>query len=101
MIYTVTFNPALDYIVHVDNFEEGMTNRSHDEELYCGGKGVNVSFVLKQLGFETGLDMKKLKVINDFFICVSIFKIHHIFYCVNFFSSFITAYSPSKIIRSK
>ena len=49
MIYTVTFNPALDYNITVDHFELGMTNRSHDETLICGGKGINVSYILKQL----------------------------------------------------
>lgn len=53
MIYTVTFNPALDYVVRVDHFEAGMTNRSHDEQLLYGGKGVNVSYILKQLGFDS------------------------------------------------
>ena len=53
MIYTVTFNPALDYVVRVDHFENGMTNRSHDEQLLYGGKGVNVSYILKQLGFDS------------------------------------------------
>lgn len=53
MIYTVTFNPALDYNISVDHFELGMTNRSHDETLICGGKGINVSYILKQLGFDS------------------------------------------------
>ena len=43
MIYTITFNPSLDYIMHVDCFEEGETNRSKQEEIYPGGKGFNVS----------------------------------------------------------
>ena len=49
MIYTVTFNPALDYVIHVDHIELGETNRCSREELYFGGKGVNVSLVLKEL----------------------------------------------------
>ena len=53
MIYTVTFNPALDYVVRVDHFESGMTNRSYNEQLLYGGKGVNVSYILKQLGFDS------------------------------------------------
>lgn len=53
MIYTVTFNPALDYVVRVDHFEAGMTNRSYEEQLLYGGKGVNVSYILKQLGFDS------------------------------------------------
>ena len=50
MIYTVTLNPALDYVVKVDNFKEGKTNRSKQEIIYYGGKGINVSYVLKELG---------------------------------------------------
>ncbi len=49
MIYTVTFNPALDYIMHLNDFETGKTNRSFSEEIHFGGKGINVSFVLSQL----------------------------------------------------
>lgn len=53
MIYTVTFNPSLDYIVGVDDFELGMTNRTSYEQLLAGGKGINVSYVLKNLGFKS------------------------------------------------
>lgn len=53
MIYTVTLNPSLDYVVDVDDFELGRTNRAVSERLYAGGKGINVSFVLKNLGFES------------------------------------------------
>ena len=53
MIYTVTFNPAVDYVVHLEEFEPGTTNRSVSEEVYWGGKGINVSVVLKNLGFES------------------------------------------------
>lgn len=53
MIYTVTFNPSLDYIVAVDNFEVGMTNRTSEEQLYAGGKGINVSIVLKNLEIDS------------------------------------------------
>lgn len=53
MIWTVTFNPALDYAVYLDRFELGSTNRSVREELTCGGKGINVSVVLRELGVET------------------------------------------------
>ncbi|MDO4326477.1 MAG: 1-phosphofructokinase [bacterium] len=52
MIYTVTFNPSLDYIVSVDDFKLGMTNRTVSEQMLPGGKGINVSIVLKNLGFE-------------------------------------------------
>ena len=50
MIYTVTFNPSLDYIVDVDNFTTGEVNRTTNELLFPGGKGINVSIVLKNLG---------------------------------------------------
>ena len=49
MIYTVTFNPSLDYIVSVDNFTCGIVNRTTDEIIFPGGKGINVSMVLKNL----------------------------------------------------
>ena len=52
MIYTVTFNPSLDYIVTVDQFAFGKTNRTSSEQLLPGGKGVNVSAVLHSLGIE-------------------------------------------------
>ena len=50
MIYTVTFNPAIDYIVHTGTMQVGQVNRSQGEELYFGGKGINVSSVLHELG---------------------------------------------------
>lgn len=50
MIYTVTFNPSLDYIVSVDNFQQGIVNRTRSEVMFPGGKGINVSIVLKNLG---------------------------------------------------
>lgn len=50
MIYTVTFNPAIDYIVHTGQMQVGQVNRSQSEKLYFGGKGINVSFVLHELG---------------------------------------------------
>ena len=50
MIYTVTFNPAIDYVVHTKEMIFGATNRSLKEEIYFGGKGINVSIVLKELG---------------------------------------------------
>lgn len=52
MIYTVTFNPSLDYIVTVDHFKAGEINRTADELIYPGGKGINVSIVLKNLGYD-------------------------------------------------
>lgn len=50
MIYTVTFNPAIDYVVHTDDMQVGAVNRSRQEEVYFGGKGINVSVVLHELG---------------------------------------------------
>ncbi len=52
MIYTITVNPSIDYIVHVDNFKLGLTNRTSSEKLLPGGKGINVSQVLMNLGVE-------------------------------------------------
>lgn len=53
MIYTVTFNPSLDYIVEVNDFELGKTNRTKSEQILPGGKGINVSIVLKNLGIDS------------------------------------------------
>ena len=53
MIYTVTFNPSLDYIVTVEDFRLGLTNRTDSEYMLPGGKGINVSTVLKNLGIES------------------------------------------------
>ena len=53
MIYTVTFNPSIDYIVNVDNFMTGVVNRTSKEIIFPGGKGINVSMVLKNLGEES------------------------------------------------
>lgn len=52
MIYTVTFNPSLDYIVSVKDFRIGKTNRTCAEQMLPGGKGINVSTVLQNLGIE-------------------------------------------------
>ena len=50
MVYTVTFNPAIDYVVHTAAMRLGEVNRSSSEEMYFGGKGINVSIVLNELG---------------------------------------------------
>lgn len=50
MVYTVTFNPAVDYVVQAGELTVGTVNRSKSEEIYFGGKGINVSMVLKELG---------------------------------------------------
>ncbi len=53
MIYTVTFNPALDYVIKVDKFETGIVNRVFQENIFFGGKGINVSVILRELGFDS------------------------------------------------
>lgn len=68
MIFTVTFNPSLDYIVGLDEFHEGEVNRSQWEHIFPGGKGINVSMVLKNLaignvalGFVGGFTGKEIQ----------------------------------------
>ena len=68
MIYTITFNPALDYIVKMDDFNLGHVNRSENEYVYAGGKGINVSIVLnnlevksKALGFIAGFTGEEIE----------------------------------------
>lgn len=68
MIYTVTFNPSIDYIVSMDDFEIGKTNRTTTERMMASGKGINVSIVLtnlgisnKALGFVAGFTGKEIK----------------------------------------
>ncbi len=53
MIYTVTFNPAIDYIMRLEAFRQGETNRSLEEDILFGGKGINVSVILNRLGTES------------------------------------------------
>lgn len=53
MVCTVTFNPAIDYVVHTEEMKLGATNRSEREEMYFGGKGINVSIVLRELGIDS------------------------------------------------
>ncbi len=52
MIYTVTLNPSIDYVVHLDKLVSGITNRTTGEEYYFGGKGINVSHVLAELDLD-------------------------------------------------
>lgn len=52
MVYTVTFNPAIDYVVYLDDIKMGNVNRTRREEIMFGGKGINVSAVLGKLGVE-------------------------------------------------
>ena len=59
MIYTVTFNPAIDYVIKVDNLTLGQVNRTTREYIFCGGKGINVSHLLANLGVDSvGLGFK-------------------------------------------
>lgn len=53
MIYTLTLNPSLDYVMHLNDFYNGSVNRSKKEEIYPGGKGINVSIVLNNLHIPT------------------------------------------------
>ena len=53
MVYTITFNPAVDYVVHTDEIAVGGVNRTKSEEIYFGGKGINVSIVLSELGVKS------------------------------------------------
>ncbi|WP_196594464.1 1-phosphofructokinase [Pectinatus sottacetonis] len=81
MIYTVTFNPSLDYIGRLDLFKPGTINRLKYEKFLCGGKGINVSIVLKNLGIENtalgflaGFTGKEIeRQMNDIFHCSSDF----------------------------
>jgi 1-phosphofructokinase len=74
VIFTVTFNPSLDYVVELDAFREGEVNRSEREQIYAGGKGINVSMVLKNLeirnialGFVGGFTGKEIqRRVKDF-----------------------------------
>lgn len=68
MIYTVTFNPSLDYVVHMNEFSAGAINRAEKEMVYPGGKGINVSLVLghlqvptKMLGFVAGFTGQEIE----------------------------------------
>ncbi len=62
MIYTVTFNPCLDYYMHLERFLKGELNRTKKEVIYPGGKGINVSIVLGNLG----IDSKALGFLGGF-----------------------------------
>lgn len=53
MIYTITFNPAIDYVMQIDDLQIGEINRASEEQIFFGGKGINVSIVLKALGVES------------------------------------------------
>lgn len=53
MIYTITFNPAIDYVIHTDSIRTGEVNRTSSETYFIGGKGINVSVVLAELGVKS------------------------------------------------
>lgn len=53
MIYTLTLNPAIDYVMTLPDFCEGAVNRSTEEEIFFGGKGINVSIILNRLGISS------------------------------------------------
>lgn len=53
MIYTVTFNPAVDYVVFCSSIRAGEVNRAENEQIFFGGKGINVSLVLNELGIKS------------------------------------------------
>ena len=50
MIYTLTCNPSVDYVVQLEEFRQGMVNRAKGEQIFSGGKGINVTGILKNLG---------------------------------------------------
>jgi 1-phosphofructokinase len=91
MIYTVTFNPSIDYVVRVNDLKLGHVNRTEKEYIYPGGKGINVSIVLKNLGIDskvlgfcagfTGDALKEL--INDFGCYCDFIKIENGFSRIN------------------
>ena len=71
MIYTVTFNPALDYIMRVPSLETDAVNRTDSESVFYGGKGINVSIILSRLevpnvalGFIAGFTGREIQRIN-------------------------------------
>ena len=80
MIYTVTFNPSLDYVIQVDKLVPGEINRTTHEAVYPGGKGNNVSVILsnlghssKALGFTAGFTGEALENMLKEFGCDTIF----------------------------
>ena len=84
MIYTITFNPALDYTTQVENFKIGKINRTKTENILAGGKGLNVSIILKRLGinntafsFIAGFTGKELeKIIKEYDITTDFIEVN-------------------------
>lgn len=93
MIYTITFNPSIDYMVTVDHFQLGQVNRAKKEYILPGGKGINVSIVLKNLGIDsialgfiagfTGEEIKNT-VENKFHINTNFINVNNGFSRINF-----------------
>ena len=53
MIYTITLNPSIDYVVYLNSFSRGTVNRTVRDSFCIGGKGINVSLILSELGIES------------------------------------------------
>lgn len=93
MIYTITFNPSIDYIVSVDHFKVGEVNRTTKELLLPGGKGINVSIVLNNLGIKstalgftagfTGEEIKQ-RIENDFHVDTDFINVENGYSRINF-----------------
>lgn len=93
MIYTITFNPSIDYLVSVDQFKVGEVNRTTQEYILPGGKGINVSIVLKNLNVEsvplgfiagfTGQEIKR-RIENDFKIKTHFIDVNNGYSRINF-----------------
>lgn len=93
MIYTITFNPSIDYMVSVDHFKLGTVNRTSQEHLLPGGKGINVSIVLHNLGIDstalgfiagfTGKEIEN-RVTNDFGVQCDFIDVENGYSRINF-----------------
>lgn len=93
MIYTLTFNPSIDYMVSVDHFKLGTVNRTSQEYLLPGGKGINVSIVLHNLGIDstalgfiagfTGKEIEN-RVTNDFGVQCDFIDVENDYSRINF-----------------
>lgn len=91
MIYTLTLNPSLDYVVHVKDFKKDDLNRSFNEMIYPGGKGINVSIVLTNLsientalGFISGFTGDEiLRLINEYNVKCEFIKLNNGFSRIN------------------
>lgn len=75
MIYTLTLNPSIDYIMKLDSFNDGATNRSYEDKKFPGGKGIMVSKLLKNLG-ENPINLGFIGGFTGDFIIESLRKLH-------------------------